>query len=200
VPLKRTSSRRGDQTRDQILVAARQLFTERGYHQTSVYDLFEQAGITKGAFFHHWKTKEELALAVLEDAKESFEAYFFRAPRPVRPGDRLAHSFRQLTKLSLDPAWPYGRILALWCAEMRSDEGRIGPAVHALRLRWVEFWKEIIEPAQREHALRTDISAENLSLFVVCSVCGVLMVSGRTSTESTRAALETLGKAVLNVT
>lgn len=198
--LKRTSSRRGDQTREQILAAAKRLFTAHGYHQTSVYDLFEHAGITKGAFFHHWKTKEELALAVLNDVKESFEAYFFRAPRPIRPGDRLAHSFRQLTKLSLDPSWPYGRIFALWCAEMRTDEGRIGPAVNALKARWVEFWKELIELAQRERALRADISAENFSLFVVCSVFGVLLVSGKTATENTRSALETLGRAVLNVT
>ena len=48
---------RGEQTRDQIMQAARQLFTRRGYHYTSVYDLFDHAETTKGAFFHHWKTK-----------------------------------------------------------------------------------------------------------------------------------------------
>ncbi len=53
---------RGEQTRDQIMQAARKLFTQRGYHYTSIYDLFDQAETTKGAFFHHWKTKEDLAL------------------------------------------------------------------------------------------------------------------------------------------
>ena len=191
------TSRRGDQTREQILTAARKLFAERGYYQTSVYDLFEQAGITKGAFFHHWKTKEELALAILEDIKDSFETNFFAGASQGRARERIERLLRRMVDLNTSEDWIYGRIFALWCAEMHSAEGSIEPAVHALRARWCMHWQELIRHAQQEHDLRSDISAENLSFLVVCAISGVHLMSGRNSVESTRIAFETLRRTLL---
>lgn len=197
-PSTRTS-KRGEQTREQILVAARQLFTEHGYHQTSVYDLFEKAGITKGAFFHHWKSKEELALSVLEELKADFERNFFESPRAGRGRERLKLLLFKLSELSCGGDWPHGRILALWCAELRTDEGRMGPAVHALRQRWTDLWRQALADAQREHDIRQDVSAENLSFFAVAAIFGVLMVSDRAAVEKTRGALQVLGRTVFGL-
>lgn len=191
-------SRRGEQTREQILTAARQLFTEHGYHKTSVYDLFEQAGITKGAFFHHWKSKEELALAILEHVRTMYEEQLFAvAQSDGRARDKIERLLRQMTALSTNGDWVYARIFALWCAELQADEEQIGPAVHALRARWCMLWKDLIHRAQQEHDLRADISAENLSFIVISAIFGVQLMSRSNSPESMRVALETLRKTLL---
>ena len=49
--------------RDKILAAAFALVRARGYSATTVDDLCAAAGVTKGAFFHHFKSKEDLAVA-----------------------------------------------------------------------------------------------------------------------------------------
>ena len=49
--------------RDKLLGAAVRLVREKGYNATSVDSLCEVAGVTKGAFFHHFKSKEDLAVA-----------------------------------------------------------------------------------------------------------------------------------------
>ncbi|MEW2395757.1 ScbR family autoregulator-binding transcription factor [Streptomyces sp. NPDC046862] len=57
---------RAVQTRTQILDAAAQLFDERGYGGTSVKDVADRVGMTKGAVYFHYPTKEALTIAVVE--------------------------------------------------------------------------------------------------------------------------------------
>ena len=192
------TSRRGEATRETILVSARKLFTQRGYHKTSVYDLFENAGITKGAFFHHWKTKEELALEILDSVRIAFEEKFFSTVQAEgRAREKIERSLRTLGDLSHDSSWVYGKIFAIWCAELDSDQDQLGPAVHALKARWCRYWKELIERAQHEHDLRADISAENLSFLVISAIFGVQLMSTESKTENVKTALETLRRALL---
>ena len=49
--------------RAKLLDAALMVIREKGYTDTTVDDLCREAGVTKGAFFHHFKSKEELAVA-----------------------------------------------------------------------------------------------------------------------------------------
>ena len=52
--------------REKLLDASLQAVRERGYNATTVDDLCAMAGVTKGAFFHHFKSKEELAVAAAD--------------------------------------------------------------------------------------------------------------------------------------
>jgi TetR/AcrR family transcriptional regulator, cholesterol catabolism regulator len=56
-----------EQTRQALIDAAVRLFGERGFHGTSVQELVDAAGVTKGAFYHHFGSKEE-ALHEIHDA------------------------------------------------------------------------------------------------------------------------------------
>lgn len=58
--------RNGTNTREKILDAAQQLLLEHGYGGTSIDQVITSAGITKGAFFYHFKSKNDLAQALLD--------------------------------------------------------------------------------------------------------------------------------------
>ncbi len=57
---------RSEETRTKIMEAAIKLFSNRGYNAASVDDICAEAGISKGAFYHHFKSKQELFLALLD--------------------------------------------------------------------------------------------------------------------------------------
>lgn len=63
-------------TRTRILDAALRLLRERGYGATRVDDLCAAAGVTKGAFFHHFDSKEALALAAVRHFGEGAARLF----------------------------------------------------------------------------------------------------------------------------
>jgi TetR/AcrR family transcriptional regulator, transcriptional repressor for nem operon len=64
--MKATRQPRALATREKILREATQLFTVKGYHGTKLEEVLRAAGVTTGAFFHHFRSKEELAFAVLD--------------------------------------------------------------------------------------------------------------------------------------
>ena len=67
-------------TKTKLLDAALLVIRTKGYAGTSVDDLCRAAGVTKGAFFHHFKTKEELAVAAAGHFGAMAEGLFSAAP------------------------------------------------------------------------------------------------------------------------
>lgn len=77
--------------REKLLEAALGTIREKGYSATSVEVLCARAGVTKGAFFHHFKSKDALAVAAADHWSETTSGLFASADyhRPRDPLDRL---------------------------------------------------------------------------------------------------------------
>ena len=77
--------------RAKLLAAALAVIRTKGYSATTVDELCAAAGVTKGAFFHHFRSKDELGVAAAEHWSETTGAMFAAAPyhRLVDPLDRL---------------------------------------------------------------------------------------------------------------
>jgi TetR/AcrR family transcriptional repressor of nem operon len=54
-------SKKGERSRENILMTAKQLVMENGFAGTSIDDILKAAGVSKGAFFHHFRSKAHLA-------------------------------------------------------------------------------------------------------------------------------------------
>ena len=55
-----------EQTLEKIVVTAARLFVEKGYEQTSVQDILDATGLSKGGLYHHFKSKEQILDAVMQ--------------------------------------------------------------------------------------------------------------------------------------
>lgn len=62
-------------TRERILEAARRLFFARGFDQTSVAEICKVSGVSNGSLFHHFRTKEALALEVFVEVRRAYWEY-----------------------------------------------------------------------------------------------------------------------------
>ena len=67
-----------ENTRRALLDAARELFTRDGYQATKTEDIVQRAGVTRGALYHHFKDKEDLFRAVLEEVDTEVDATLLR--------------------------------------------------------------------------------------------------------------------------
>jgi len=89
VVTRRTQSERREETRGLLLAAARALFAERGYAETSTPDIVAKAGVTRGALYHHFTDKTALFAAVVE-AEHAAVADSIEAAGDTQPTDPVA--------------------------------------------------------------------------------------------------------------
>ncbi len=71
--MKKTQKQiQSEQTRKQIVDASTQLFVRKGFFGTTISDLANATGLTKGAFYHHFKNKDALFFAVIESVRQTW--------------------------------------------------------------------------------------------------------------------------------
>jgi len=77
---------RAEVTRRSILVASSRLFARRGYHKTTIADIAQAIGLTSGAIFHHFPSKEALLEAVVAWLARGIGVYSDYLNRVDTPG------------------------------------------------------------------------------------------------------------------
>ncbi|MEZ5796426.1 MAG: TetR/AcrR family transcriptional regulator [Paracoccaceae bacterium] len=95
------------EARARLIAAARDLVRRKGYAATSVDELCAAAGVTKGAFFHHFASKEALGVALVQDWTETTGAMFAAHPynQVPDPLDRV-FAYIDLRRSLLDTPLP----------------------------------------------------------------------------------------------
>jgi AcrR family transcriptional regulator len=78
---------RAEATRQKIIDAAVELFSERGYGETGLADVLQRAGVTKGAFYYHFDSKDAPAVGVIDQFQIAIRDAFRRTiDPPATPG------------------------------------------------------------------------------------------------------------------
>lgn len=78
--------------KDQILEVALSVFAARGFHETSMNDVAEAAGVTKPVVYQHFASKRALFLAIIEDVGDRMIAEITRATAAAEDGRSKAES------------------------------------------------------------------------------------------------------------
>ncbi len=182
--MPKISDERKTERREQILEGARRCFAEHGYEGATVVRLEREIGLSRGAIFNYFPSKEELfiELAVRDNARMS----------KLWISDGLAAVVRAVVQL--DPAW-LSVYLELF-RRVRNDP--------AFRARIDERQKEVapanrarIEEGQRNGELRDDITAKELGTFVNLVLNGLaLQRAGDDELPSTELVLSLLDDAI----
>src|SRR2546423_1342248 len=89
-------------TRLGLNAAARPLFGEQGYADTSVDEVVRAAGVTKGALYHHFRDKHDLFVAVVEEVKSEVTAAAGRSFLDTPVDDDPLRTMRMLCLALID--------------------------------------------------------------------------------------------------
>ena len=92
-------SRKGVQTRARLLDAAKEIFEENGFLEARISDIAERAGLSHGAFYHYFDSKEqvfrEIAEMLDDQLAEPMESVIFAPGSSADPRERLQTALRQ---------------------------------------------------------------------------------------------------------
>jgi AcrR family transcriptional regulator len=86
-------SRKGAETRARLLLAAKEIFEESGFLEARISDISERAGLSHGAFYHYFDSKEqvfrEIAELLDDQLSEPMASVIFAPGSPASPRERL---------------------------------------------------------------------------------------------------------------
>ena len=176
-------SKRGDVTRTQIMDAAQELILSHGFAATSVDGLLERIGLTKGAFFHHFRSKDELAQALIERFAEQdaalLESTMERAERLARDPLQQVLVFVALLEELIAGA-PSGNPGCLY-ASYAYEAGLFGERTHAViregMLRWRERIADKLRPAARHTPPRVAFDPDEAADMLLVVIEGAYVMS-----------------------
>jgi AcrR family transcriptional regulator len=175
-------------SRDEILKAAMHLFANRGFHETSMSEVAREARVSKALIFWHFKTKEELFLAVLN---RLLEPYFIDFAEEAAQLDERQQTLK-LVELYLlfvrDNASSVRFFLAQLLREQKISDA-LGEQVMRLYTSYRAMLVDLITRGRAKGLCETGLSPETAAAFIVSALNGLLieflfMGGGVINTES----------------
>ena len=181
--------------REQILAAAMACFARQGYHATSMDDVVRECGLSVGAIYTYFPSKEEIFLALCDARSQQTLAYMsdiFRRPGPMADKSREAidYFFQHLT----DEFIPLARIGVEFLSEAAKSE-RIKERQQQRFEMVRQFYCWLLREAQARGEVRPDVDVEPAAELMMALNEGILILSVAGLRQSN---LETLKAAYVN--
>jgi TetR/AcrR family transcriptional repressor of nem operon len=170
-------------TKDRILDSAQSIVLEKGFSATSLDDIIKATGVTKGAFFHHFRSKADLAHKLVERFAEQDFAMFEEWNRRA---DSLAEDPYQALVLFLKffEEWldglpePFaGCLFAVYVYENSLFDFEVNEYVRNSLAQWQGFYESKFAAAIAVRPPRLDITARDLAEAIVALLEGAFILS-----------------------
>jgi AcrR family transcriptional regulator len=129
-------------TRDQILTAAASIFSEKGFHATSMQEIANSVDLQKASLYHHVSSKQEILLALLDQALDLLIDQISQVvAQPIPPDEKLSTAIEVYLKTLLSQRG----LAAVLLFEHRSLSVELQSRHLPRRDRFEQLWREIIK-------------------------------------------------------
>lgn len=167
------------ESKTRLLNAALHVIRAKGYSATRVEDICDAAGLTKGSFFHHFKSKEDLALAAAGYWSDTTSAFFASAPyRALNdPLDRLL-AYIDFRKAILQGGLPdFTCLVGTMVQEVYDTHPALREACNKSISEHAATLVPDIKAAMRKRGMRGKWTAESLALYTQASIQGAFILA-----------------------
>jgi len=160
-----------------LLNASLDAIRAKGYSATTVDDICHVAGVTKGSFFHHFKSKDDLALAAAAHWSQMTEAFFADAPyrRYADPLDRLLGYVDFRVGLLRGELPDYTCFLGTLLQETYATHPEIRAACERGLATHIDTLAKDIAAAKRLYAPDAPWSAQSVGVFIQSVIQGAFI-------------------------
>ncbi len=158
--------RRKAESRLRLLAAARQLFVERGYHDTRPQDISRLAGVGHGTFYLYFTDKQACFQGFVEQAQEEVDTLILARIANCRTHEERVYG---ALEVSMDFVRDNPGVLkAAWAGhQLMSREDPAGPATPSIVDQWAARWAEVIVRGQKAGLIWEDYDPKIIGYAVL---------------------------------
>ncbi|MGD9763287.1 MAG: TetR/AcrR family transcriptional regulator [Candidatus Binatia bacterium] len=162
---------RGENGRRELMDIAIDCFARYGYQGASIDRIAKAAGLTKGAIYYHFKDKEALLFAAVQNRVSQFER---RVARDLAMVEDAATALRRVTEVCLEHATRtnHRRLIVTLMVEALDTNAELSAQFRDMMRRFRATLADIIEIGQRRGAFRADVAAATAAGVYAGAVMG----------------------------
>jgi TetR/AcrR family transcriptional repressor of nem operon len=160
--------------RDKILRAGLDQFHRVGFNGSSVEDITDLAGVPKGSFYNHFKSKEDLALEVIGRYIEQ-SPHALLGDTAIPPLKRLKSYFSALGQQFVDSGYKKGCLLGNFSSELADHSGPVRRRLESAFDEWVNHIAAVIREAQKVGEVDSKLKPEQLAGVLLSAFEGALL-------------------------
>lgn len=167
--------KKAETTRLTILQKAFELIYSKGYQTTSIDDILATTQVTKGAFYYHFKNKDEMGLAIINELLEPGLQSGFVEPLQTN-GDPLDAIYRLIHHLLMESDLlkvEYGCPASNFTQEMAPWHDKFSEALNNLTRKWIKIMTTAMERGKRRGVVNKAVNSRQVVLFVMSGYWGI---------------------------
>jgi len=170
---------KGERTRRRIVGHATQLIHDKGYRGTTIDDVIKAAGVTKGSFYFHFSSKEELGYAVIDNASSFILEGIKEAFRKedLAPYQRLELMLRGVQGLVEETQCTQGCIMGNLALELSHTNDGFRRKLAGVFNAWSTYIAAELEAMKESGELPQDLDSAAYADFMVSALEGGIMMS-----------------------
>ena len=166
---------KGQLTRLNILSKAFELVYRNGYQTTSVDEIIASTSVTKGAFYHHFKNKDEMGIALIKEVL--YPAMNKAMVKPLLSSkDAVKDLYEIMEGLLIHNSFfnvKYGCPAVNLIEEMAAINPNFNKALAEIIISWQKAIGVSIENSISNNTIRNDVKADQVATFIISGYSGV---------------------------
>lgn len=167
--------------REQILASAQRLAQQRGFNGFSYADVADEVGIRKASLHHHFPTKTDLGLALVEDYCGKLESAFARIADEAPDADAKLAAYVDIYRGALQSN--RGCLCGMLASQVVILDPAIRPKVNRFFARNIEWLSEVLAVGKSQGVLTFGGTAADQARMFVSAVQGALLMARATGDQ-----------------
>jgi len=161
-------------TKEKLLDAAQQLMLAKGFPATTVEEICDTAGFTKGSFFHYFESKEHLG-------KEVLDRFYFSLQQMIQQGSfrkksdplqRVYGYVDRFIEMATNPELPSGCLLGHFTQELADTHPEIRSLCAQHFAEWVALFRQELDEAKAQYAPKAAFNTQSLAEYLIAVMQG----------------------------
>jgi AcrR family transcriptional regulator len=167
-------SAKGELTRRNIIDKSLQLFSVKGYFNTSISDILQATGLTKGGLYCHFRSKEEVWRAVYDDAVQIWKAVVFKEMRSIDdPMERIERTIENVLMAYLGgDVFDGGCFFVNMLVELSGQSDTMGRHILKGFVGFSKLFQSWLTEAEARDLLKDGLDIREISSFIVITLNG----------------------------
>jgi TetR/AcrR family transcriptional repressor of nem operon len=164
-------------TKSRILEAAQSLLSSHGYESTTIDDIITAAGVTKGAFYHYFKSKQHLCEVIIEQTHAAYQSLVESLPADAQPIEQLRAMLENLGRLNISGQWVHCRLMLRLLTEQHAESSNIQNKLAAFWEWYKGFYLDLITKCRDAGQLNSRTDPQRQTQFLLAMLAGMCLMS-----------------------